>query len=446
MKVLVVVPIEAAIPGSDLGGVITNVEQIMVGLREAGHKADFVRLRDAPVLGKENVPSRSAYGEDQWVIGPGTGFRMHTVLGWQGPYYTTGLDRSRQEFIDLANTYDVVIWGAMFGFMNEYARRNPKWIECFSKVSTPAVVIINDDYFWERQAWTSVVDPYVAGWASVHHCGFDLSEGLSKPRALIVNAHDVAGINKKPKPFNKRNDEVYMVQNWKSWKRGDRLVRAVPHMDARVTLAGNGIELRYMRAEEKCKPAYFCQSRNDPHASDSMLGQRIWANAERSDGFRYVGAHTEAQRDEMMSIVKFTADFSDRKNTGMFNRVFLEAARQGCATLARESFMSGADGSNPLWRPGVHYFPVDPDAKPRDLAQQIDDYVFNTKPKEYATVVGNVIDRMSTFDRKTVASQLVSLALGKRPRGVLAYSKDGHDPAKLARGRDEYIKNFGELP
>lgn len=444
MKVLVVVPIEASIPGSDLGGVITNIEQIMVGLREAGHKTTFVRLRDSAVLGRNNVPNRSAYGEDQWVIGPGTGFRMHTVLGWQGPYYTTGVEHSLQEFIDLANDHDVVIWGAMFGFMNEHARRNAQWIRCFKEVTTPAVVIINDDYFWERQAWASVVDPYIAGWAAVHHCGFDLSAGLSKPRALILNAHDLGGIDPKPRKFAQRANEVFMVQNWKSWKRGDKLVRAVPHLKSGVTLAGNGIELRYMMADEKCKPTYFCNPGNDPDATERMRGQRIWANAEACSNFQYIGAVTEEQRDQIMGRVKFTADFSDRRNTGMFNRVFIEAARQGCVTLARESFMSGADGSNKFWQAGVHYLPIEPDKRPSHTAAQIDGYM-TMSPKEYHGIVGNVLDKLDAFDRRRVAQQLVSLALGKRPQNVTAYAKGQEpDPELVERGRADYVRNFGE--
>ena len=444
MKSLVVVPIEASIPGSDLGGVITNVEQIMCGLRDAGHSADFVRLRDAPVLGKENVPSRAIYTEDQWVIGPGTGFRMHTILGWQGPYYTTGIESSLQEFIDLANSYDVVIWGAMFGFQNEYARRNPQWIRCFREVTTPSVVIINDDYFWERQAWTSVVDPYVAGWASVHQCGFDLSQGLSKPRAIILNAHDLGSMPSKTRPFGKRRDEVFMVQNWKSWKRGDRLVRATPHMSSQVTLAGNGIELRYMMADEKCKDTYRANKRNDPDLDPSLYGRRIWENAEACDNFQYIGAQTEAQRDKRMGEVKFLADLSERDNSGMFNRVFLEAAKQGCATIALEKFMSGVDGSHKLFQPHVHYLPVPAHCRPAELADHIDGYM-GMKAKDYATIVDNARERLHMFDRKTVAQQLISFALGKRPKGVLAYSKTGKDERLLEKGVRAYEDKFGEL-
>lgn len=446
MKVLVVVPIEASIPGSDLGGVITNVEQIMCGLKEAGHDAQFVRLRDAAVLGRDNVPSRAIYTDDQWVTGPGTGFRMHTILGWQGPYYTTGVESSLQEFIDLANSCDVIIWGAMFGFQNEYARRNPQWLRCFSEVSTPAVVIINDDYFWDRQAWTSVVDPYVTGWASVHPCGFDLSEGLAKPRAIILNAHDLGSMPVKYKGFKARSDEVYMVQNWKSWKRGDRLVRAVPHMESQVTLAGNGIELRYMMAEEKCKPTYYANKRNDPQIVEfpELVGRRIWENAEACPNFRYIGAQTEAQRDKTMSGVKFLADLSERDNSGMFNRVFLEAAKQGCATLALEKFMSGVDGSNKLFQPNEHYFPVSAHGTPAMLAGEIEAYM-TMKPKDYSRVVEGARERLHMFDRKLVAQQLVSFALGKRPKGVLAYSKTGQNDKLLAMGRANYESKFGEI-
>lgn len=445
MKILYVVPIEASIPGSDLGGVIPSSEQFMQGFRELGHQATFVRLRDTSQTNRYDVPSRAIYGPDQWITGPGTGLRMHTVLGWQGEYYTTGNAKSLQDFIDLANDHDVVVWAALFGFKNKLTAGQTEWFRVFTDIKTPTVVQIRDDHLWERQAWTSVVEPYINGWAPVHSCGFDLSAGLTKPRGIVFSTHDVDGANF-GRRFDAREDAVYMVQNFKSWKRSERLVMAVPHMQSKAYLAGNGIELRYMRAEEKCKPRYFVTPKNDPDADPDDYGKRIWQVAEDFDTFQYLGAHTEAQRDEMMSKVKFLTDLSERHNTGMFNRVFIEAAKQGQVTLALEMFMSGVDGANPLWQPGVHYLPVDPYSKPKELAQQIDGYM-TIGQKKYSQIIEAVHDRLPLFDRKVGAQQLIDLALGKKPKGCWKYDRGGNgNPELLAKGRKEFETIYGPLP
>lgn len=448
MKILYIVPIEASIPGSDLGGVIPSSEQFMQGFRELGHEATFVRLRDTSQTNRYDVPSRAIYGPDQWIIGPGTGLRMHTVLGWQGPYYTTGDPRSLQEFIDLANDHDVVVWAALFGFKNKLTVGKTGWFRVFTDIKTPTVVQIRDDHLWERQAWTSVVEPYINAWAPVHSCGFDLSAGLTKPRGIVFSTHDIGSVPppaKLPK-FQDRDNAVYMVQNFKSWKRAERLVAAVPHMKSLAFLAGNGIELRYMRAEEKCKPRYFVTRKNDPDADPDDYGKRIWQVAEDFDTFHYMGAHTEDMRDGMMQRVKFLTDLSERHNVGMFNRVFIEAAKQGCVTLALEMFMSGVDGKNPLWQPGVHYLPVEPYSKPKALAQQIDGYM-NIKPSVYHGIIDAVHDRLPMFDRKVGAQQLIDLALGKKPKGCWKYDKGGEgNPELLAKGRKEFEEIYGPLP
>lgn len=447
LKILYVVPVEASIPGSDLGGVIPSSEQFMQGFRELGHEATFVRLRDTSQTGRYDVPSRSIYGPDQWIEGPGTGLRMHTVLGWQGHYYTTGNGRSLQEFIDLANAHDVVVWGALFGFKNKYTAGQTNWFRVFTDVRTPTVVMIRDDHLWERQAWTSMVEPYINGWAPVHSCGFDLSAGLTKPRGIVFSTHDIGGIPTKTISYRQRMNEVLMVQNFKSWKRSERLVMAVPHMESNVTLAGNGIELRYMMAEEKCKPRYFATKRNDPDIVEfpDMEGKRIWENAEACPNFRYLGAVTEAQRDGLMQRAKFLTDLSERHNTGMFNRVFIEAARQGQVTLALDMFMSGVDGDNPLWQPGVHYLPVEPYSKPKKLGQQIDGYM-KIGQKKYDSIIEAVHERLPMFDRKVGSQQLIDLALGKRPKNCWAYDRGGSgDVTLLAKGKAEFESLFGRI-
>lgn len=442
MKVLYAVPVEAAVPGSDLGGVIQSSEQIMIGLREAGHEAHFAKIRDIPTVGRTNTPDRKRYGPEEWSVGEGTGLPMHNVLGWKGEYYTTGVPSSLQAFIDFANTCDVVIWGALFGFKNKYTAGRSDWARMITEVTTPTVIMIRDDHLWKRQAWTSVFDDYVNGWSSVHSCGFDLSAGLKKPRGIVFSPHDV-GIAMPP--ATKKKEMIYACHNYKSWKRLDRIVAAAPYTSVPIRVAGDGIELRYMRATDKCKPKYRATAHTDPDATPEMMGERIWDNAHKFGDFKYLETHTGPERDAWMRGCKWNIDLSNRKNTGQFNRVFIEAAIQGTVTLAYESFMSGENGDNLLWQPWVHYVPVPEDCTPSELGAFFDSLA-SFDMNLYDNIVCNVQDRLTMFDRKTAAQQLVQMALGKKPKGVWNYVKGGKGNEQLLKqGHEEFVEVFGEL-
>ena len=440
MKILYVIP-----DGIDLGGIITATEAHIAGLQEIGHDVTFIRLRDTVTGGVQGRSRKKNYDSDQWAVSNYKGIEVHPLLGWTGPYYSMNNPRDISAVRNIIASHELVIWGLLFGFKNDNTCADPIWMDLFDE-DTPAITILHDDHLWDRQAWIANLDKHaIQGWACVHHCSYHLSEGLRGRRALIFNGHDVSSLSRRTfRPWTIRKD-VFSVQNAKPWKKVNKFVAMARHLGPRVgraLLGGDGIELRYMRSKEKCKDAY------------KEGGVPIWQLAEESGRFKWLGPMGEAVRDSEMRVASFLCDFSTRKNAGMFNRVFVEAALQGCITLANPKFMSGQNGeAKDLLRPGRHYLPVDTELSPVEIAQQVTEHVGNMTSRRYTEMQENLRDLcLYRFDRVMVARQLVELGLGK-PTGFapglemsqLYYSPTGPgDKDKARRAFSDMMYNFGQ--
>lgn len=444
MRILYAIP-----DGIDLGGIITATEAHLAGLREIGHDVKFVRFRDTQSRGTDRVRNKKGYDHDQWSVGEGSQLPMHPLLGWAGPYLSMNDESDISEFLVEARSYDLIIWGFLFGFKNANTMPDPKWRRLLDTPDAPAITILHDDHLWDRQAWIANLDGHaIKGWACVHHCSYHLSEGLRSPRALIFNGHDVSGlVDRKFKKYSQRKC-LYSVQNAKPWKKVDKYVGMSRYLMEGLDgarLAGDGIELRYMRSKDKCKPQYMED------------GRPIWDLAMASGRFDYVGPVGEAKRSHDMSRAKFLCDFSTRQNKGMFNRVFVEAAMQGCITLANPKFMSGVGGEAlDLLRPGEHYLPVDTTATHYQIATQIYEHHRSMTDKKYAEMQESLRHLcLKQFDRRNIADKLVRLGMGKpagycgdavgEASGELYYDSGGRrDEAKAKLAYEDMMKHFGQ--
>ena len=445
MKILYAIP-----DGIDLGGIITATEAHIAGLQEIGHEVTFVRLRDTVSRGVQGRSDKAGYNTDQWAPSAYKGLEVHPLLGWTGPYFSMNDGSDVSEVRNMISRHDLVIWGFLFGFKNKNTEKNPRWHRLFeSDYGPPMITILHDDHLWDRQAWIANLDGHaIKGWACVHHCSFYLSEGLSAPRALIFNGHDVSELRaRKFRPWSKRAG-LFSVQNAKPWKKVDKYVsmsRFLPDLSkgdlcGAAWLAGDGIEIRYMRSKDKCKSQYM------------ENGKPIWQLAQDTKKFGWLGPVGEERRNMILASSGFLCDFSTRKNKGMFNRVFVEAALHGCVTIANPRFMSGADGeAMDLLRPGEHYLPVDTEKSPREIAEQISDHYGSMTEKKYKELQENLrtlcIDH---FDRRKIAVQLGLLGIGRPcgffpPQGRDYYDEGGSlDKAKARTAFNSMMSTFGQ--
>ncbi len=125
LRVLYVVP-----ETMDLGGIAPSSEHIVAGLREIGMDAEFMYIRQTKNNVDSGVPGRTIY-EGQWVQGEGSKLPFHPVLGWGGMGYSLYGPDNIAAVVKYMNTFDVVIWGAAFGFNVDTYRGRTDWLDVF---------------------------------------------------------------------------------------------------------------------------------------------------------------------------------------------------------------------------------------------------------------------------------------------------------------------------
>lgn len=411
MKILFVVP-----GGNDLGGIITSTEQYIAGLKEAGHSVTFMTVGFNRSGTRQFRAPRGKFAND-FITGEGTGVLMHPTQGWRGEQRLSLMnDFERDGFIKFAKQFDIVIWASMYGFRNPDTEGRADWVEAIKKLKGRNIFFIHDDHLPERYPWAYALMPYACAAIGVQPCSYDSLEGVAAPRAMIYTP--LPPLPKQVAPVDERKG-FFMCQVWKGWKNGHRLVEAAPYMaKGSVTFAGDGIQLRYIRSPDKCPPRF----------------EGIWEAAMRTQ--RYAGVLQEAERDAYLRRSKFLVDLSLRNNSGQYNRIVQEAMAQGCVVIADPRFISG---SSNLFKPDVHYIPIDAELTGKALANELISInrLYNNR---YPLIQKTARALLKRFDRKELGKQIVEIAeTNERPSKGLPVGD-----AKLKLGRAEFAKVFGE--
>jgi glycosyltransferase involved in cell wall biosynthesis len=390
---------------NNFGGIISHTEQLIAGLKDLGHETGFVYLRSTKSGGKMS----DDYDQKGYDIGEGTGVPVHQGKGWRGEYLSFINDADINKFVETANKYDIVIWQSIFGFKCQDSEGKQNWLRMFTDVKAKHIVIVHDGNLRKNYPWIHHLRKHIAGLACVHPSAFNQAEAMEIPRKIILNPQKITSIPQIP--FAERKNVVFSLQTFKRWKRVDDLVAAVPYINGKVVIAGDGIERAYMASKDKCKPEYYCTKERDSDASDDMIGNPIWANAE-SAGMKYIGFVSESKRDEILSKVKFLLDPSWSKTYGEhFNRVIVDAMRQGVVPIARNLGVSDNEEGIGFFKPNENYLMIPWNATPKQFGNLINKWLTMSET-DYNAIVQNNAKVIQKFDRKIVASEYVALALG----------------------------------
>ncbi len=408
MKVLTVVH-----DFNNFGGIISHTEQLIAGFKDLGHETGFVYLRSTKSGGKFS----DEYDKEGYDVGVGTGLPVHQGKGWRGEYLSFINDADVNRFVNLANSYDVVIWQSVFGFKCQDSEGKRSWLRMFTEVNAKHVVIVHDGNLRKNYPWIHHIREHIAGLACVHPSAYNQAELMEIPRALILNPQDIS--RAAASSFSDKKRSIFSLQTFKRWKRVDDLVAAAPYIDGEVIVAGDGIERAYMASKDKCKPEYYCTFDRDPQATDDRVGKPIWQNAIKS-GMQYIGFVSEEKRDEIIRQSKFLLDPSWSRTYGEhFNRVVIDAMIQGTVPIARNLGVSDNELGNGLLVADVNYLMIPWNATPKEFGELCNKYL-NMTEEEYSVIVSNNFEFIKQFDRKKVASEYIALAVG-----LLSHAKKG---------------------
>jgi glycosyltransferase involved in cell wall biosynthesis len=395
---------------NNFGGIINHTEQLLAGFKDLGHKVEFAYIK--PTKGPTKRAFDTVTDRPNFEVGAGSGYLVHQGDGWLAPHYSLLNQSSINDFVEVANSCDLVIWQSIFGFKQKATEKYTAWTDMIEKVKAKQIVIIHDGNLKKLYPWISRFSKHFAGVACVHPSAFASAEFLPIPRALILNPQAPSTVFSMGK-FKNRKKQILAPQTFKRWKRVDDLVAAVPYIEGKVLVAGDGMERAYMASEDKCKPEYYCTPELDPDALDDRLGKRIWENALKC-GMEYLGFITEKRRDEILKESMFLLDPSWSKTYGEhFNRSIIDAMRVGCVPIARNLGVSdNEDGIGSLLKPRENYLMIPYDVKPIKFGTLVNSY-FQITGDRYEEMVYNNFKLIRRFNRADIAQKFIDLANGK---------------------------------
>lgn len=327
----------------DYGGITGHTELLMRGLKEQGHTVRLVILRNnarGHYLKKHDGPDGSYPSE--------CGGNVHLLAGWYGvPVISYGNRACANDFVQFAQDFDYIIWDLPCPYNNE-----GKWQRLYES-GVPQVAVIHDAHYERAYRHLDDVADKLKFIAPVNESAFGATAKFPGERRLINNGHKIEDWDKQEQ-WSARSKVAVCAHVWKAWKNMHRVVAAAPHVrSAHVIMGGDGIEGRYMRSKDKCKPKYkgmweaFCASPHDYFGVmtpdvlfRTYAKSRVMIDLSWNDRFAGYGCH--------------------------YNRSIVEGANWGCIPLVNKEFFAGSEVF-----PEDTYIGVPKDAGPEELARWI---------------------------------------------------------------------------
>ncbi len=386
----------------DLGGIINHTEQLIGGLKDLGHTVHL----------KEFVWGMNAHAQRKtgdWKIGP-SGIPHDQGKGWNFAkddriaYKTPG---NMYQAKKLLEWYDMIIWTVPVPSKNKVNTQNYEWPELYDLPNRiKQVAFIHDGNSRQGVPHITHIQEHLAGVACVHHCALNSSDFLSIPRALILNPQE--NPVRDHWGWNEKHHGFVNMQTFKAWKHAHELVEAIAYMPPLRwkgingeyrEVAGQGIEYRYMKSEEKCKDAYF---HND--------GRRFW-DAAIENGMHHHPYWNVDEVEQYLNQARVLVDpsWSNKYSQwgGHYNRVVVDAMIRGAVPVARFKGMG-----NDLFKAGEHYINIPAEASPEMYAEIIlETGNMSSGTASYHQEAAREL--LPLFERATVAQRLIDLAHGE---------------------------------
>ena len=329
----------------DYGGIVAHTEWLIKGLTEHGHESQLVILRNndqEPYIRKAQGPVGS--------YPSATGGSVHLLAGWYGvPVMSYGTLQRAYQFLEYAKDFDYIIWDLPVPYNGEGF-----WRPLYES-NVPQVAVVHDAHYPKTyKPQLDSVAQHLLFVAPVNESAYGSLESYPGVRRMICNGHPLVFTDFQKK-WEHRPKKVVCAHVWKAWKHMDVAVAAsIFTVEAHVVLGGDGIEGRYMRSKDKCKPKY----------------KGLW-EAFQNTTHEYKGILTAAQLMEeyLDARVMMDLSYNARFNSygSHFNRSMVEGINYGCIPLvAYENVKDSA-----IWKPGVNCMAM-PVIEPEAVASYMD--------------------------------------------------------------------------
>lgn len=384
------------------GGIVEHVTAKVKALKALGHVVDIAQLSAAATTQKtyDNKVKKfedGTFSEGLKVNSQNGGYEYDEATGyWKNNYYGFFLPPSNrigvfeknalERWHNLVENFDLIMWNFMPTKSSAWGKGDFSFWWKFYDLPTDKIkqiFIAHDAYFDVRASNVTALREKILFIECAHIAAYRCCEHLGIPRTLLLNPRYLEDGAKMPiKMMQKREIDFFAAHIFKSMKRVDDLIRAVPHFNQKseysVQIAGSGIEQAYMVAPTKCKEPYKVSRKRDPDIDSEYIGQKIWDVAEQY-GMEYLGQISSEEVNRKLRNAKFAIDPSWAAHYSQYcrthiNGFIIEAMLNGCYPVLRDyrGLMKGAneDIYDPLFE-NINAIIIPWDATPKEFAKAL---------------------------------------------------------------------------
>lgn len=393
------------------GGIVEEIEQRLQAFKDLGWDADIIRLTykksesekyykgkvkelESGEYFKELKSDSQRAGMEKAIS---SGYWKNPYYGWVLPPYTNLIPVFHDNALEFWNKamegVDLVFWSFM-PTKTGSAEGFSEWWKYFDlPESTQQVFIVHDGYFDQRSAWVTALKDKITFLECVHLAGFNSCNNIAIPRRnSIIPRRFPNQMYEKLK--SDREVDVFSAHIFKSMKKMDDIIRAIPHFSKRVKghktiIGGADIEYNYMTSETKTKPCYIADKNRDPDLFDGLEGKRIWDNALQY-GMDYRGLLAEKTMIEFYQNSKFYIDASWSKHYAQYesthiNSTTIDAAINGCYPVLRDyrGLTKNVMYKDDFFFDNIKAVIIPWDATPKQFADMLADAYYNIDDEQY---------------------------------------------------------------
>ena len=389
-------------PIGQLGGIVSNNENLMYGLKENGHGVDFF------IFGWQNSFRPPKYSNFELIKNHSGWYRGFCCAAHQSKGWNLPLDRkipykgvkNLKAAISILKRYDLVIWQIPVPTMQKKNQGNTDWIDLY-RANKRNLIYSHDAHMQNRYPYIYEVKDYLVGAVGVNLASYH-SLAIDLPKIMVFSSHNLKDM-KMVFDFDKRDKGFLAPQTFKEWKHVGDIIRAIPYMGRYAKyVAGAGREHSNM-VSDTAKAQYL-----------NKKGVRIWDVA-LTAGLDYLGWITPRERNQILKKITCLIDpswnLNFAKHGDHFNRTVIDAIKNGALPIARNYGIStNSEGVGEIFVPDENYVMIRHDASPQEFAENVD---YSVKHPKWKKILKNNYSIIKAWDRRLCAKHFVDFSKGK---------------------------------
>lgn len=465
------------------GGIVEWDAAMLKAFKSLGHEVDIAQLNPSSITQKayerkvrsfENGEHKKKTNLDSQL----GGYEKDETVGyWRNVYYGYFLPPSNRIGVyekdalecwkKLVGDADIIIWNFMPTKNSIWTKKDVAFDFWWKFYDLPSninqVFIAHDAYFNVRASNISALKDKISFIICAHLAAYKCCSEIGIPRTLLLNPRYIEDNAKMPiRVLNKRKVDFFAAHIFKSMKRMQELIAAIPYINRRgeekrdIEIAGSGIEYNYMVSKTKVKKEYMCNRKKDPDLPEKLDGKISLWNRALKFGMIYRGQMAGWEVLETLRNTKFAVDPSWSGHYSKYcrthiNGFIIEAMLNGAYPILRDyRGLSKESNDEELYDPlfeNINAIKIPWNATPKEFSKILRK-ALNMSPKKYlADTKHNFEVVRELFNAKNNAKEIIKLCCSGK-KFIKKELETGEDSEVVKRITSEVMEDFFgiELP